>query len=423
MNVPVEPDGRPRHRRRPVGPGQAPRAAGRARRARRDLELPPDQQPLQRLRPHPRPGRRPPMTGAGTLRRVLVANRGEIACRIIRSVHGLGLEAVAVHSDADRGAAHVRQADQAVRLGPAPADESYLRADRVIAARARAGPTRPPGLRLPVGAGRLRPARSRPPGWPSSDPTPSSSRTSGQARRPAPGPAPGCRCCRGPSRSDASTRPGQRPAHRLPGDAQEQRRGRRHRHAACADAAELASAFEQVTRLARPTSARRSCSWSGSCPGPGTSRCRSSATGAAASSCSATATARCSGATRRWSRRRRRPDLPPETRAALAADARALAASVPLPLGRHRRVRGRRRHRPPPLPRGQHPPPGRARRPPSSSTTSTSSPPCSASPRRPHRPPPPRPGRHRRGRAGGACGGGAGLRGDAVRDCQPSAGC
>ncbi|HEV7761018.1 MAG TPA: urea carboxylase, partial [Acidimicrobiales bacterium] len=74
------------------------------------------------------------MSDVGGLRRVLVANRGEIACRIIRSVHGLGLEAVAVHSDADRGAAHVRQADQAVRLGPAPADESYLRADRVIAA-------------------------------------------------------------------------------------------------------------------------------------------------------------------------------------------------------------------------------------------------------------------------------------------------
>jgi urea carboxylase len=68
------------------------------------------------------------------MRRVLVANRGEIACRIIRSVHELGLEAVAVHSDADRGTAHVRAADMAVRLGPSPADESYLRADLVLAA-------------------------------------------------------------------------------------------------------------------------------------------------------------------------------------------------------------------------------------------------------------------------------------------------
>jgi urea carboxylase len=76
--------------------------------------------------PRPRP--------AGPLRRVLVANRGEIACRIVRSAHALGMEAVAVHSDADRGAAHVRQADLAVRLGPGPADQSYLRADLVIEA-------------------------------------------------------------------------------------------------------------------------------------------------------------------------------------------------------------------------------------------------------------------------------------------------
>ena len=74
------------------------------------------------------------MTAAPPFRRVLVANRGEIACRIIRSLHDLGSEAVAVYSDADRGAAHVRQADVAVRLGPAPADQSYLRADGIVAA-------------------------------------------------------------------------------------------------------------------------------------------------------------------------------------------------------------------------------------------------------------------------------------------------
>jgi urea carboxylase len=65
-------------------------------------------------------------------RRILVANRGEIACRIIRTIHDLGLEAVAVYSDADRGAAHARQADQAFRLGPGPAAESYMRIDRVL---------------------------------------------------------------------------------------------------------------------------------------------------------------------------------------------------------------------------------------------------------------------------------------------------
>jgi len=67
-----------------------------------------------------------------TLRRVLVANRGEIALRVIRACHELGLEAVAVHSAADSHALFVRAADQAVLLGPAPASESYLRADLIL---------------------------------------------------------------------------------------------------------------------------------------------------------------------------------------------------------------------------------------------------------------------------------------------------
>jgi urea carboxylase len=65
---------------------------------------------------------------------VLIANRGEIACRIQRTVRALGLRSVAVHSDADRGARHVLEADEAVRLGPAPAAESYLRAEAVVEA-------------------------------------------------------------------------------------------------------------------------------------------------------------------------------------------------------------------------------------------------------------------------------------------------
>ena len=67
-------------------------------------------------------------------RRVLIANRGEIAVRIIRACHELGIEAVAVYSDADSTAAHVRLADRAVRIGPPAAAESYLRIDAIVQA-------------------------------------------------------------------------------------------------------------------------------------------------------------------------------------------------------------------------------------------------------------------------------------------------
>jgi acetyl-CoA carboxylase biotin carboxylase subunit len=73
------------------------------------------------------------------MKRVLVANRGEIAVRIIRACREEGLEAVAVYSDADRHGLHVRMADRAVRLGPPPAAESYLAIERIIDAARRSG--------------------------------------------------------------------------------------------------------------------------------------------------------------------------------------------------------------------------------------------------------------------------------------------
>ncbi|PWC04440.1 urea carboxylase [Agromyces badenianii] len=70
---------------------------------------------------------------------LLIANRGEIARRIIRSARTLGLRTVAVYSDADRAAPHVREADEAVRLGPAPARESYLDIEKILEAANRLG--------------------------------------------------------------------------------------------------------------------------------------------------------------------------------------------------------------------------------------------------------------------------------------------
>jgi len=65
---------------------------------------------------------------------LLIANRGEIACRIIRTARAMGIRTVAVYSDADAKALHVRQADEAVHIGPSPARESYLVGDKIIAA-------------------------------------------------------------------------------------------------------------------------------------------------------------------------------------------------------------------------------------------------------------------------------------------------
>ena len=74
-----------------------------------------------------------------SIRRVLIANRGEIALRIVRACHDEGLAAVAVFSDADRHAPFVRAADQAISIGPASPQESYLRIDRIIAAARESG--------------------------------------------------------------------------------------------------------------------------------------------------------------------------------------------------------------------------------------------------------------------------------------------
>src|SRR5262249_27130434 len=83
--------------------------------------------------------RTPRMTAAAVIRRLLIANRGEIAVRVIRACRELGIESIAVYSDADASAPHVAAADESVRIGPAAAAESYLSIPRIIAAATSAG--------------------------------------------------------------------------------------------------------------------------------------------------------------------------------------------------------------------------------------------------------------------------------------------
>jgi acetyl/propionyl-CoA carboxylase alpha subunit len=67
------------------------------------------------------------------LKSVLIANRGEIACRVMRSAKAMGMRTIAVYSDADANALHVKEADEAWNIGPAAAADSYLRADKILA--------------------------------------------------------------------------------------------------------------------------------------------------------------------------------------------------------------------------------------------------------------------------------------------------
>ena len=67
-------------------------------------------------------------------KKILIANRGEIACRVIKTARKMGIKTVAVYSDADRDALHVKMADEAIHIGPPPAAESYIVIDKILAA-------------------------------------------------------------------------------------------------------------------------------------------------------------------------------------------------------------------------------------------------------------------------------------------------
>ena len=107
------------------------------------------------------------------LDKVVIANRGEIALRILRACHALGIKTVAVHSTVDRNLKHVGMADESVCIGPAPASESYLNVPAIIAAAEvtdAAGD--PSGLRLPVARTPTSPSGWRSPASSSSGPRP-----------------------------------------------------------------------------------------------------------------------------------------------------------------------------------------------------------------------------------------------------------
>ena len=73
-------------------------------------------------------------TGDSVFRKILIANRGEIACRVIKTARRMGIKTVAVYSDADRDALHVEMADEAVHIGPSSSAQSYLVIDRIVQA-------------------------------------------------------------------------------------------------------------------------------------------------------------------------------------------------------------------------------------------------------------------------------------------------
>ena len=71
--------------------------------------------------------------------KILIANRGEIACRVIKTARKMGIKTVAIYSDADRQALHVQMADEAVHIGPSPANQSYIVIENVMKAIASSG--------------------------------------------------------------------------------------------------------------------------------------------------------------------------------------------------------------------------------------------------------------------------------------------
>ena len=217
--------------------------------------------------------------------KILIANRGEIACRVIKTARRLGIATVAVYSEADAGARHVRLADEAVLIGPAAARDSYLRADKILA------------VAQATGAQAVHPGY----GFLSENDTFAEACAAAGIVFIGP-PADAIRAMGSKSAAKALMERAGVPL--TPGY-----------HGDNQDAAFLAERAAEIgypvliKASARPsTPSATSTSWSRStCCGRATSRSRSSATRTVTASTCSSATARCSGATRRCWRRHRRP--------------------------------------------------------------------------------------------------------------------
>ena len=220
-------------------------------------------------------------------KKILIANRGEIALRVIRACREMGIASVAVYSDADARAPHVREADEAVHIGPPPSAESYLKGERIIeaahAARRRSDPS---GLRISLRARVVRARRARR-GTRVHRTAARSDRRDGQQDGRAPARDQGERS--GGSRHDGGAARRRRSARhrravRLSGAAQGGGRRRREGHA------RRARGRARSRRRSRRRGARRRTR---SATTRSTSRSTSSARGTSRSRCSAISTARC----------------------------------------------------------------------------------------------------------------------------------
>ena len=283
------------------------------------------------------------------LRKLLIANRGEIACRVVRTARQLGMRTVAVYSDADHGALHTTMADEAVRLGPAPSTESYLAADKVLAAATQTGADAiHPGYGfLAENADFAR--RCAEAGivfvGPPADAIDAMGNKSPPRAHAAKAGVPMCPATTGRTRTRRAA-PGSR-AHRRPA-ADQGGHGRRRQGHARGRVARRASTRPWPWPAARPAPPSATTRAARALPEPAraTSRCRCSPTSTATPSTSATATAPSSAGTRRSSRRLPRPACRHGRVAGAMGEASVRGrAGHRLPGRRHHGVPARRRGR------------------------------------------------------------------------------